>query len=130
MTRLTDEQLEHLDRLLVERKKFLEADVRREVKDTEEYTQIASEAPDNADQSVATLVTDLSNAEIGRDINEMRDIDAARQRMQDGVYGVCEGCGGDIPFERLEVQPTAVRCTPCQAVYEKTYEGAGRGASL
>jgi RNA polymerase-binding transcription factor DksA len=29
-------------------------------------------------------------------------------------YGVCEGCGADIPYVRLLEQPAARHCTACQ----------------
>ena len=53
-------------------------------------------------------------------------IEAARARMADGSYGVCMQCGGDIPFERLQAQPTALRCIACQSEYEKTHPPAPR----
>ncbi len=37
----------------------------------------------------------------------------ALERMEAGSYGVCEGCGGAIPFERLHVFPEAVVCFSC-----------------
>lgn len=42
-------------------------------------------------------------------------INHALARMDDGVYGTCEGCGVEIPFERLEALPDAVLCIDCQA---------------
>ena len=38
----------------------------------------------------------------------------------------CMQCGGDIPFERLQAQPTALRCIACQSEYEKTHPPAPR----
>lgn len=37
----------------------------------------------------------------------------ARQRMDEGTYGMCERCDGDIDFPRLEAQPEATHCTQC-----------------
>lgn len=42
-------------------------------------------------------------------------IDHAIRRLDDGVYGTCEACGVEIPFERLEAIPDAVLCIDCQA---------------
>ena len=42
-------------------------------------------------------------------------IEAALTRLADGSFGLCVQCGETIPFERLESQPTAIRCLPCQA---------------
>ena len=40
-------------------------------------------------------------------------VEAAKVRLADGSYGVCVGCGQQIPVERLEVRPCADRCVPC-----------------
>lgn len=91
---------------------------------------MASEVADPGDLSFADLTTDLGNAEIGRDVQELHAINAARERMEDGSYGECADCGTEIPYARLEVQPMAIRCINCQEVFEKTHMGAGRGATL
>ncbi|MEM7643009.1 MAG: TraR/DksA family transcriptional regulator [Pseudomonadota bacterium] len=44
---------------------------------------------------------------------EIRAIDAALQRIEDGTYGVCVRCGADILSERLEAVPTAALCRHC-----------------
>jgi RNA polymerase-binding protein DksA len=67
------------------------------------------------------MVVDLHLQEAGRDLEELRDIDAALDRIEGNEYGECEQCGADIGFARLEVQPTATRCIECQAQYEKTH---------
>ena len=41
---------------------------------------------------------------------ELRMIDAALQRMDESTYGECIDCGEDIPLERLEALPFALRC--------------------
>ncbi len=41
---------------------------------------------------------------------ELMLIDAAFQRMDEGSYGECVDCGTDIPLERLEAVPFAIRC--------------------
>ena len=40
-------------------------------------------------------------------------IDAALQRLADGTYGRCTGCGEPIPFGRLIVMPESARCLAC-----------------
>lgn len=41
------------------------------------------------------------------------ELDAAQQRLVSGTYGVCEGCGRQIPTERLLARPEARFCLPC-----------------
>jgi len=38
---------------------------------------------------------------------ELRDVDDALRRLDEGVYGKCVVCGRAIPDERLEANPTA-----------------------
>lgn len=38
------------------------------------------------------------------------EVQQALQRMEEGLYGVCEECGEFIPYERLEALPTTRYC--------------------
>jgi DnaK suppressor protein len=40
----------------------------------------------------------------------LRDVDRALQKLDDGTYGICDGCGKLIPEERLEARPWSVLC--------------------
>ena len=48
--------------------------------------------------------------EVSRQIVET---DLALARLDNGSYGICEGCGQPILRRRLEVLPTAIRCVAC-----------------
>ena len=41
------------------------------------------------------------------------------ERMHEGAYGVCEGCGHRIPAARLKFQPAATRCVECQGHWDR-----------
>lgn len=45
----------------------------------------------------------------------LADTHAALERLHEGVYGTCAGCGRPIPAERLAALPTTTRCTGCAA---------------
>ena len=47
------------------------------------------------------------------DLAELRMIDAALARIEDGEYGVCVRCGGDINPKRLDARPEAALCIHC-----------------
>ncbi len=130
MSNLTEEQRAHLKQLLDNRDKELRADLQRELSEKEAFTDVAPELSDPADLSFADLTADLGNAAITRDIVELRAIEAARQRMENGTYGDCVQCETEIPYVRLEVQPTAERCAPCQEMYEKTHADGTRGGAM
>ena len=59
-----------------------------------------------------------------RDQEELMAIHAARGRIAEGSYGECIDCGCEIPLKRLQAQPTALRCVPCQARHEKSHPAA------
>ena len=65
-------------------------------------------------------------AEQERDVDELRQIAVAKERMDRGEYGECVDCGVDIAFARLEVQPAAARCVPCQERYERSHPNVVR----
>ncbi|NIO39166.1 MAG: TraR/DksA family transcriptional regulator, partial [Burkholderiales bacterium] len=60
-------------------------------------------------------------AMIDRHIQEIRDIEAARQRMSTGSFALCIDCGADIAFRRLMAYPTAKRCVECQQTRERMF---------
>jgi len=45
-------------------------------------------------------------------------VDAALQRLAQGRYGRCEGCGKPISAERLRALPEALRCLACSRAAE------------
>lgn len=120
---LTREEIERLARKLAERGERLQREIRevltREGAD-EGYDQLVGGAGDAGDESVAIHTRDLSNAEVDRDIRELRDIRAAQDRIAAGEYGYCVDCGGFIGLPRLEAYPSAKRCVRCQQIREKT----------
>lgn len=122
---LTPNQTEELRGLIDQRRNVLLAELREDAARAREqpYAEHAGPAPDTGDESVATLIADLEQADVTRDLDEFRSLETARSRMDGGDYGVCLDCGGDIAFERLKATPSAVRCIDCQERHEKTYGG-------
>lgn len=66
---------------------------------------------------------EIDDDEATREHGELRTVRAALARMDDGSYGECIDCGVDIPLARLQAQPAALRCVPCQ---EKVEQAAQR----
>ena len=124
---LSPEQLEGIARQLTERKQQLLDEIRevlsREGAD-QRYDQLVGPTGDAGDESVAILTRDLANAEVNRDVREVRDIIAAEARIANGQYGNCIECGAFIGLARLEAYPTAKRCLPHQELREKTRASA------
>lgn len=124
---LTTQQTQELKGLINNRRKALVTELRDDARKAraERFEEVAGEVPDSGDESVAALIAELDQAEWGRDIDELRGLDAARERMAGGDYGVCVDCARDIGFERLRATPSAIRCIDCQTRHEKTFAGPG-----
>ena len=128
---LTEQQAQELRGIVEERRRTLQEDVQAGTERAREdrFRDLAGPAPDAGDESVATLIGDLDHADISRDMTELRALDAARERIKEGSYGICADCGGEIEYERLKAAPAALRCIRCQRVHEKTYASPS-GSSL
>lgn len=124
---LTPPQVQELRRRILERRRQLAAELRGDADRArkEQYGELAGATHDSGDESVADLLTDLDQAELSRDLAELRELEAARLRVAGGTYGKCIDCGAEIGFERLRANPGAARCVACQTRYEKTHAGSG-----
>ncbi|HEX7005849.1 MAG TPA: TraR/DksA C4-type zinc finger protein [Alphaproteobacteria bacterium] len=70
-------------------------------------------AVEDAGATMETLQLEALAIEADRRSVELRQIEAALQRMADGRYGYCLTCGETIAPDRLEGDPTAVLCNDC-----------------
>ena len=116
-------QIVQLACALANRHEALLGEIRSEVGRAreEQFDAVAGATPDSGDKAVADLIADLDQAEVTRDLRELRAIEAAERRIAEGHYGLCADCGADIPFARLEAEPAAARCIDCQQRHERTY---------
>lgn len=72
---------------------------------------------DDAPQRAMDREVDMALSDI--DTQELAAIDRALKRIQEDDYGLCADCGGEIPFDRLKVEPHALRCVACESRREK-----------
>lgn len=122
-TPLSRQQLQEFRQRLNDRFYTLRAEIRDTLlrTDNQHYADVAGQVTDMEDAALADLVVDLDLADIDRDVEEIRDIDAALMRIAAGRYGVCIDCDEAIAVERLHAYPTAKRCYDCQQRYERTH---------
>ncbi|MCA9874671.1 MAG: TraR/DksA C4-type zinc finger protein [Ardenticatenaceae bacterium] len=75
--------------------------------------------PDRTDlaQAYASRERDLTLSTLEQE--QLEQIEAALQRLDDGTYGRCARCGQSINPERLEVLPYATLCITCQRQQEQ-----------
>lgn len=124
---LSPEQLQELRQRILERRRALAAELRGDAERSrrEQYGTLAGATHDSGDESVADLLADVGQAELNRDLAELRDLEVARMRLEGGSYGRCMDCSVELGYGRLSANPAAVRCVACQTRFEKTHATAG-----
>jgi DnaK suppressor protein len=75
--------------------------------------------PDVSDQASAEVDQNFSMRIRDRERKLLKKIDEALERMNASTYGVCESCGGDIPYKRLKARPVTTLCIECKTLQEK-----------
>jgi len=125
MSHLDDRQLQEFEDLLARR----EAQLREEVRTVEGAMIPPAEVPRReAEETVETaeerVLSALDHVQLLRDQEELLEIDAARERIRNGSYGLCSECEEPIPPARLRAVPTARLCLQHQAERERTHPSA------
>jgi|YNPBryantNP2012_1023418.scaffolds.fasta_scaffold00233_16 DnaK suppressor protein len=120
-TPLTEDQLAEITNILLERKRAIEEELRRNL------SRVLEEGGED------TTVVNVeeggeSRVDVGKEMDfqvmsmrtqELRQINEALMRIEMREYGLCEECGSPIRFERLRVMPFAQLCRSCQEELEK-----------
>ncbi|NEY89078.1 TraR/DksA family transcriptional regulator [Tabrizicola oligotrophica] len=81
---------------------------------------IEAELDSHNAQDWEDLATERETDEVLQDLGnagqlEMRQIEAALQRIEDGEYGFCAKCGAEISEDRLDLLPQTPFCRSCAA---------------
>jgi DnaK suppressor protein len=98
------------DRLRVDLAR-LRAQVRAERDDLDQATEI--EAMDFGDQAARAEQISFHGGVADRDAQRMRVIYEALLRIQNGTFGQCVQCNGDIDEARLLAEPETPLCIVC-----------------
>ncbi|MDH5185911.1 MAG: TraR/DksA family transcriptional regulator [bacterium] len=67
-----------------------------------------------ADQSSETFQRELASQLTSQESMTLAEIDAALKKIQNGHFGICEMCQGNVPKARLEILPYARLCIKCK----------------
>lgn len=112
MNGLSEKQLNRLRELLLVEKREIDRHFLTEADDglttiTDDTGELSSYDNHPADLGTETFERERDAAIDDRYFERRDDIERALAKMEDGTYGLCEASGEPIPFERLEVLPTA-----------------------
>ena len=73
---------------------------------------------DVLDAAADTISDELNSQLIEAESRELEQIEAAIRRFDADQFGVCQGCGKNIPLTRLRAVPYATDCIGCRRRHE------------
>lgn len=88
-------------------------------------TKEGESSADPLDRATLDSVMENSLRFRERESRLIRKIRTALQKMDDGLYGICESCGDDIPLTRLRARPMTAYCIQCKTKMENWEKAAG-----
>ena len=119
-TRLNAAQLAELQAVLLQRK----ADIEQRLEEAHEGKTRAEHARtvllqdgDDAPQRNSDREVDMALSDLG--VFDLNRIQVALDRIAAGTYGLCDECGEDIGFARLQLEPQTAHCVNCKSRWEK-----------
>ena len=79
----------------------------------------AESSGDVVDAALDSVQDEISSQLAEVESRELARIEYALERMREGHFGDCEGCGCSIPMARLNALPYATFCIGCQREAER-----------
>lgn len=98
----------------------LESEVKREPAGGQDVSELSSVDQHPADQATETFEREKDLSILESTDEQLRDIELAFARIEDGSYGSCEVCGRPIGEERLRARPAARLCIDHQREAEQS----------
>jgi RNA polymerase-binding transcription factor DksA len=71
------------------------------------------------DDAVVDVLNDAEISSVTRATSSLEAIEHSLKSMETATYGACESCARHIGFKRLNANPMATLCMPCQTKREK-----------
>jgi DnaK suppressor protein len=118
--RTTRSRRDQVKRVLDDRRRSLAQDVHGRIRDTRADSIAGREVVDEGESSEIDIQGDIDFALIQMKAETLNSIDTALHRIEEGHYGYCFECGGEIAEARLRALPFAVRCRDCEEVRERS----------
>jgi DnaK suppressor protein len=116
LKRLTKKQVSEFKKVLNEKRKLLIEQARDTLAQQEEQEV---RAPDEVDQASTEYDQSFEYRMRDREKFLLRKIEKALQRIEDGEYDLCEGCGNPIGKKRLAARPETTYCIVCKEEQER-----------
>ena len=117
---------EELRKILIELRDEIVSKITQEMGDKldEDPRMTTLSTMDVGDLSQLDLDEDIDYTLLNMHIGQLREVEDALDRLEEGTYGICEDCGAPIKLERLKVLPFTTCCVQCQEKREQMGQGS------
>ena len=112
--------------LLFERREDILAEMRQGLRSYQSAPPAAK--GDSSDLAAEALDSDTAMKLAEGESSELAQIDAALRSIAENTYGLCESCGEEIPWARIEALPYATLCVKCKEMQELVGSNSGGAA--
>ena len=114
MHHLSEKQVAQIKNLLLEMRQKILGSAQEQIRDS---SNIAFEGRDEIDRASIETERYINLQRLKtREPKLLRKIDYALYKIEVGTYGIREGCGAEIPLERLMARPVTTLCINCKDV--------------
>jgi len=117
------EQLEQFRSQLLEKREEILAEAGKTLS---EMTDQTTNIPDPNDRATVESGRSFELRIRDRERKLLAKIEEAIGRLDEGEYGVCDGCGEDIGIKRLEARPVTTFCIDCKTLQESKEKSQGK----
>jgi len=83
---------------------------------------VVERSADQLEEIQAASQRAIAVCNLDREFTQLRDARAALRRIEDGSFGTCQECEGDIHPKRLAAVPWATFCIRCQEAVDRNEE--------
>ena len=118
--KMRKDRYEELKRILEDRRFEITDELQDKMRDVRAEGAVVARqgVRDEAESSEADIQDDIEFALLQMKAETLSRIEEALKHLEDGSYGYCYECGGEVTEQRLRALPFAVRCKDCEEVRE------------
>ncbi len=121
MAKKSKDRSEKLRKLLLEKREEIIAELRKQLGDraSGDFLMRQDSQIEYGDKASFSLTEYIDQRLLEMKSQEVKKIEEALQRLEEGTYGICKSCGEEIDEKRLAVMPFALLCINCQRNQEE-----------
>ena len=117
------EKIEEFRQILIERRSAILAEAEKTVSGLNNDGK--ENFPDPTDRATVEWDRHFTLRIRDRERKLLKKIEEALERIDEGVFGICEDCGEEIGEARLKARPVTTQCIDCKTAAEAREKARG-----